>query len=400
MSRHRSTSLVAHPAHAIILVLTLLVGPTPAGMGRPAAANDAPAGGGAAATGFTYQGELKQGRAVASGSFAMSFTLWSAETGGTQLGGPLSFPGVDVADGRFTVELDFGVDAVRGGPAWLEATVEGFTLSPRQAVTPAPFSMTTRGIDVDGAGRVGIGTEASDQARLTVAGEGTEPAVRAATDAGATVELASPDTALRATAASPTDWAAILEGRSQLGTRAFVGRDDTITGAEYFGVLAPVATGYGGMYIATEGQPARPFYGYATAGAARAWHSWDGFDETWRLYVGGVPRLEVSEDRARGPRGMPMPIAAANVREDGTIQSQVGVVSVAVGPPSSPVYVIQLPEGTLTAAPFVAVTPQAIDSGQASAQYFVAGNQIEVLIHNFQDVLVPRPFSIIVWPGD
>ncbi len=68
-----------------------------------------------------------------------------------------------------------------------------------------------------------------------------------------------------------------------------VGRSSQITGAEYFGVEAPVSAGYGGMYIDTTGTSGLPFYGYSQAGAPTAYHYVDGSDTNkWKLYVGGV----------------------------------------------------------------------------------------------------------------
>lgn len=111
---------------------------------------------------FTYQGELTETGAPANGQFDMEFTLWNAATGGVQQGATVALPNVPVSDGKFTVQLDFGVSAL--GPAdglrWLEIAVDGFVLDPRQPLSPAPFAVQTRGIYVDDANNVGIGTTA------------------------------------------------------------------------------------------------------------------------------------------------------------------------------------------------------------------------------------------------
>ena len=67
-----------------------------------------------------------------------------------------------------------------------------------------------------------------------------------------------------------------------------VGRSSRVSGAEYFGVLAPVASGYGGMYVQTQGASSLPFYGYYT-GTDVAWTYLDGADpnKSWRLYNNG-----------------------------------------------------------------------------------------------------------------
>jgi hypothetical protein len=69
---------------------------------------------------------------------------------------------------------------------------------------------------------------------------------------------------------------------------SFVGinRATRVSGAEYFGILAPVTNAYGGMYIQTRG-PGLPFYGYAD-GSGYAWTYLDGLDANkWKLYNGG-----------------------------------------------------------------------------------------------------------------
>lgn len=119
-------------------------------------------------SGLTYQGKLDASGAPANGLVSMSFSLWNAATNGAQVGSMLHFDGsvgnsppVNVSDGLFTVELDFGAAAFSGDARWLEITVNGVTLSPRQPLTAAPYAIQTRGIFVNSAGdRVGIGTAA------------------------------------------------------------------------------------------------------------------------------------------------------------------------------------------------------------------------------------------------
>ncbi|MCH8146881.1 MAG: hypothetical protein IH987_02675 [Planctomycetes bacterium] len=107
---------------------------------------------------FTYQGELKEGGDTAIGSFDMSFSLWNASTDGVQIGSTIDKPGIVVTDGRFSVQLDMGANAFDNRSRWLEITVGGFTLAPRQPITRSPYSIQTRGIFVDDNNKVGIGT--------------------------------------------------------------------------------------------------------------------------------------------------------------------------------------------------------------------------------------------------
>ncbi len=68
----------------------------------------------------------------------------------------------------------------------------------------------------------------------------------------------------------------------------YINRTSAITPQEYFGVTAPTTgTSYGGMYINTDSETGRPFYGYAANSAFEAWTYWDGSDDAWKVYNGG-----------------------------------------------------------------------------------------------------------------
>ncbi len=107
----------------------------------------------------------------------MSFELFDAEVGGSSVSPALMFngaggnpPPVVVEQGLFTVLLDFEVAPyVDNASLWLEISVSGTPLIPRQHLTPAPFSLATRGLHVDAAGNVGIGTD-QPEAALHVSG--------------------------------------------------------------------------------------------------------------------------------------------------------------------------------------------------------------------------------------
>lgn len=117
-------------------------------------------------TSLTYQGALTSGGVGASGFYDMTFRLYSAASGGTLLGTVST--GVQVIGGVFSTELDFGADAWSNADRWLEITVDGVTLSPRQAVTRSPYAITTRGVHVNSAGQVGIGGTATTSNMLTI----------------------------------------------------------------------------------------------------------------------------------------------------------------------------------------------------------------------------------------
>jgi hypothetical protein len=94
-------------------------------------------------TAFTYQGRLANATNAANGRYDFGFALYDAVTGGSQVGDPVALTGVGVANGVFTVTLDFG-DSFDGSARWLGISVRtngasSYTdLSPRQAISPTP----------------------------------------------------------------------------------------------------------------------------------------------------------------------------------------------------------------------------------------------------------------------
>jgi hypothetical protein len=100
----------------------------------------------AQATEFTYQGQLQVSSAAANGSFDLEFVLFDSAFGGSQLGLTLTRTGVAVANGVFSVNLDFG-SQFSGPSRFLEIRVRPSgsgaftTLSPRQSVSSAPYSI-------------------------------------------------------------------------------------------------------------------------------------------------------------------------------------------------------------------------------------------------------------------
>jgi hypothetical protein len=59
-------------------------------------------------TSFTYQGRLTENSVAAGGMFQMRFALFDASEAGSQVGTTIENPSVSVANGTFTVQLDFG----------------------------------------------------------------------------------------------------------------------------------------------------------------------------------------------------------------------------------------------------------------------------------------------------
>jgi N-acetylneuraminic acid mutarotase len=98
-------------------------------------------------TAFTYQGRLDEGNSPASGIYDLRFTIYDAATAGATVGAAFNTNGVAVSNGLFIVTLDFGPGVFNGAARWLEIAVRNngggaFTaLSPRQAISPAPYAI-------------------------------------------------------------------------------------------------------------------------------------------------------------------------------------------------------------------------------------------------------------------
>jgi hypothetical protein len=115
-------------------------------------------------TGFTYQGRLTNDEGAYDGAIDIRFSLWNQSIDGLQFGQDYAANQVDVSNGLFTAYVDFGVEVFNGQASFLQIEIQpvgeaGFeTLSPRQPISAVPYALQTRGMFVDDAGSVGIGT--------------------------------------------------------------------------------------------------------------------------------------------------------------------------------------------------------------------------------------------------
>ncbi|MEM8532414.1 MAG: kelch repeat-containing protein [Chloroflexota bacterium] len=102
---------------------------------------------------FTYQGRLEGADGPVTAVCDLQVGLWDAASAGTQQGSTEILADVAVTEGLFTVLLntqgDFGTQVFDGGLRYLEMAVQCgeettfTTLAPRQALTPAPYALTS-----------------------------------------------------------------------------------------------------------------------------------------------------------------------------------------------------------------------------------------------------------------
>ncbi|GIV16208.1 MAG: hypothetical protein KatS3mg022_1643 [Armatimonadota bacterium] len=111
---------------------------------------------------FTYQGMLKASGVPANGNHDFQFSLWTANSGGSQVGSTITRTGVSVSNGLFTTELDFG-NVWDGNERYLQIAVRPSgsgsytTLSPRVKVDRVPYSqLAYSALAVPWSGIVGV----------------------------------------------------------------------------------------------------------------------------------------------------------------------------------------------------------------------------------------------------
>ncbi|HEY4721015.1 MAG TPA: tail fiber domain-containing protein, partial [Anaerolineae bacterium] len=103
---------------------------------------------------FTYQGQLKNnGSPVTNPACQMAFRLYDDPASSTNLiGNPITTT-VPVANGLFTVGLNFGSSVFTGDGRWLDIQVNcggGFvTLTPRQALMAVPYALALPGLHTE-----------------------------------------------------------------------------------------------------------------------------------------------------------------------------------------------------------------------------------------------------------
>lgn len=116
---------------------------------------------------FTYQGELSQSGAPADGLFDFQFSLFDSpdflQT--TEFAGPLTLLDQGVAEGTFSIDLDFGPGVFGSMDLWLEVRVRESgsagaftTLEPRQQIGAVPLALVALEVEAGAIGSTQIST--------------------------------------------------------------------------------------------------------------------------------------------------------------------------------------------------------------------------------------------------
>jgi hypothetical protein len=124
---------------------------------------------------FTYQGRLTDASLAASGTYDFEFALYDQTN--ALIGSAIQRNGVNVSNGVFTTQLDFGASAFPGADRFLEIRVKHpadtayITLTPRQQITGVPY--TIRSLTAATADAATTATSATNAAHATNADNAT-----------------------------------------------------------------------------------------------------------------------------------------------------------------------------------------------------------------------------------
>ena len=125
----------------------------------------------AQSTTFTYQGRLQRDGAPVSDECDFAFQLFDAASGGEEVAIEDTVNALDVTDGVFTAEVDFGAEAFTGDDRWLQIDVrcpsgqgDFTTLTPRQPVTRVPYAISVPLLARDAVGNIQAEVGVTDEA--------------------------------------------------------------------------------------------------------------------------------------------------------------------------------------------------------------------------------------------
>ena len=378
---------------------------------------------------ITYQGELNESGAPVNGIYDFNFQLFDELAAGSNVTPMVPVDDVTVTDGRFTVAIDFGGGPYDGEAVFLEIGVRpdgggGYTtLSPRQNITPSPYSIralsvqnnsinsdsiidsSIKGADI-APDEVGLSQINSNEVQARVLG--------ICPPGQAMIEINQNGT-VNCEAATDADWSTNANTTWTMKDVAVGGSDATI-GTGTFAVHSPNSDTFGGMFVNVPGTGfEQPFYGYATNNNFRAWTEFDELFDFWRVNINNAYPMTLHSSgllETSGAHqisttttdpvvntiyGNSVPIAYGSIDAVGGINTGYGVAS--VNNSNTGIYEITLDLETNPANPTVVITPFTLGIGIPEIAGYEAlnANTFRVNIQDVAGVARNSAFSFVVF---
>jgi len=147
MKNKKVIAIMAVGLLAILLTATGVIASPPEGAGDPPVESK-----------INYQGHLSDSEgSPLSGIYDMEFQFWDSASGGSQVGSTITKNSVEVTNGLFSAKLDVNQSDFNGQGLWVEVTVEGETLNPRQEILPVPYALSLKpGAKIEGNSYYGL----------------------------------------------------------------------------------------------------------------------------------------------------------------------------------------------------------------------------------------------------
>jgi hypothetical protein len=205
---------------------------------------------------FVFQGSLNDDGAPADGMYDFQFVLYDAEVAGNQIGPFNILDDIEVSNGSFTAELDFGAGAFDGSERWVAIVVRDgdstgayVPLNPRAKIGSAP--------QAGFASKAGVAETVEDSFWTQAPG-------------------------------------ILFFGVDEGDDQVFINRNRDIEDSDIF-VVHSSMNGMGGMTMSTWAN-GMPYYGYATGGFSRAKTYYDPVTDAWVVSKGGQDIIEIDEN--------------------------------------------------------------------------------------------------------
>jgi hypothetical protein len=343
--------------------------------------------------GFTYQGELNNVNGPVNAACMFQFALYDAASGGAQVGAMLS-QSVSVANGLFTVQLDFGAGAFNGTSHWLQIAVRcpgdtSFTLlAPRQQLTAVPYALSLMpGATIRGSANVGLTIENTATNTSGLASNGGAVAAIEALVAGNGTGLAS---------RSPSGVAVQGDSTSGMGV---LGRSPTAVGVQGESTNGVGVQGESTNSVAVRGRsPVVAVQGESTDGVGVLGRSSGGRAGQFEGDVHITRNL--TRAYTEGTANLAVPIAYAALNSDGSLSAGTPNVSSTWDSLLS-TYRITIAEENYSAGNYIAVVTPIGEVGSGDPQRLVRtysqDGDLLILLSNSSGAPVQGPVQFVIY---